>query len=95
MWVKPMAVSLHALQITLSDEDFELLQVFAGEQGISDLTDAVGPLLHEYIRVVDALWDEKLARPNPALDALITQVEAEISAGLTEDFDFDDDFIEE
>lgn len=86
-----MAVSTHTMMIVLSDEDRELLQLFASEQGIDDLAHAVGPLLHEYMNAIDAIWDEKLSRPSAKLDALMAQVQADADAGLTEDLIFDDD----
>jgi len=76
-----MAVSTQAMMIVLTDEERDLLQEFAQEQGISDIAYAVGALLHENQRLIDELWDEKLARPNPALDALIAEAQADAAAG--------------
>lgn len=80
-----MLVSTQSVTISLSDEEYSLLETFAREQGISDIANAVGPLLREYVKTLDALWDEKLARPNPGLDALIAESKELAAAGLTLD----------
>lgn len=84
-----MAISTRSLVISLSDEQRDILQTFADEQGIEDISDAVGTLLEEYVRVVDALWDEKLAHSGDLLDKLAAEAQAEADAGLTIDLDPD------
>ncbi len=86
-----MAISNYAVTVTLSEEDRELLEAFAAEQGIEDSAEAFRALLHEYVALSDALWDDKFARSGDVLDRLSAQVAEEIAAGLTEDFDPDDD----
>ncbi len=84
-----MAVSNYAVTVALSDEDRELLEAFADEHGIDDLGEALRTLLHEYIAVSDALWEEQFAHSGEALDRLAAQVEEEIAAGRVEIFDPD------
>ncbi|MDZ4767990.1 MAG: hypothetical protein SGJ24_02590 [Chloroflexota bacterium] len=68
------------MMFVLSDEERDLLQDFADEHGIDDVRLAVGILLREYIQVMDALWEIKLAQPNTTLDALIAQVDRDAQA---------------
>ena len=86
-----MVISDYSITVTLSEADRELLQAFADEHAIDDPAEAIRLLLHEYVAISDALWDEKFAHSGDALDQLSAQVDAEIAAGLTEDFDPDAD----
>ena len=86
-----MAISSYSVTMTLSEADWLLLEAFAAEQGISDPAEAVRALLHEYVALSDALWDEKFAHSGDLLDRLSAEVGEEIAAGLTEDFDPDTD----
>ncbi|MEP7293194.1 MAG: hypothetical protein ABI835_15530, partial [Chloroflexota bacterium] len=88
-----MVISDYSIILTLSEADRELLEAFADEHEIDDPADAIRLLLHEYVALSDALWDEKFAHSGEALDRLSRQVDAEIAAGLTEDFDPDADEI--
>lgn len=76
-----MAISNYAVTVTLSEEDRELLEAFAAEQGIEDSAEAFRALLHEYVALSDALWDDKFARSGDVLDRLSAQVAEEIAAG--------------
>jgi hypothetical protein len=86
-----MAISNYSITVTLSEEDREILEMFADEHAIDDPAEALRALLHEYVSLSDALWDEKFARSGDVLDRLSAEVDAEIAAGLTEDFDPDND----
>ncbi|MCK6579622.1 MAG: hypothetical protein L6Q98_16130 [Anaerolineae bacterium] len=79
-----MAVSTHTMMIMLSDDERDLLQAFASEQGIADPANAVGQLLREYARAIDMIWELKLSQNNGALDDLLKQVRADSAAGLTD-----------
>ncbi len=79
-----MAISNYSVTVTLSE-------TFAAEQGISDPAEAFRALLHEYVALSDALWDEKFAHSGDRLDRLAAQVDEQIAAGLVEDFDPDYD----
>ena len=86
-----MVISDYSITVTLSEADRELLEAFADEHDINDPAEALRALLHEYVALSDALWDEKFAHSSDKLDKLSQQVDAEIAAGLTEDFDPDAD----
>ena len=86
-----MVISDYSITVTLSEADRELLEAFADEHEIDDPAEALRVLLHEYAALSDALWDEKFAHSGDALDRLSAQVDAQIAAGLTEDFDPDTD----
>lgn len=82
-----MAISNYSITVTLSEEDRELLEMFAAEKGIDDPAEALRALLHEFVTLSDALWDEKFAHSGDVLDRLAAEADAEIAAGMTEDFD--------
>lgn len=86
-----MVISDYSITITLSEADRELLEAFADEHEIDEPAEAIRLLLHEYVALSDALWDEKFAHSGDKLDKLSQQVDTEIAAGLTEDFDPDAD----
>ena len=69
-----MAVSNYAITVTLSQQERELLEAFADEHELDDLGDAFRALLHEYVTLSDALWDEKFAHSGDVLDRLEGQV---------------------
>ena len=77
----------HIITATLTDEERNLLEAFAAEQGIEDLKDAIPALLHELVRLHDALWDAQFAQSTAPLDAMAREALDEHHAGLTEDFD--------
>lgn len=78
----------YLVTIALSKADRELLEAFADEHEIDDPAEALRVLLHKYVALSDALWDEKFAHSGDALDRLSAQVDAQIAVyfGLTEDF---------
>ncbi len=80
-------VRQHTYTVSFSDKELDLLEVFAAEQGIDDLSEAIPALLHELVRLNDALWDTKLSEENTAVDKLAREALEEHQAGLTEDFD--------
>lgn len=86
-----MAISNYTITVTLSEEEREFLEAFADEHSIDDPVEAFRALLHEYIVLSDALWDEKFAHSGEVLDRLSAEINAEIAAGLTEDFDPDEE----
>lgn len=88
-----MVISDYSITVTLSEADRELLEAFADEHDINDPAEALRALLHDYVALSDALWDEKFAHSGDKLDKLSEQVDAEIAAGLTEEFDPDADEI--
>jgi hypothetical protein len=51
----------------------------------------IRPISAEEIAAVNALWDEKFARSQDILEVMTRQATTEYEAGLTEDFDSDDD----
>jgi predicted transcriptional regulator len=86
-----MAIANFAVTVKLSQEERELLEAFADEHELDDLGDAFRALLHEYISMSDALWDEKFARSGDLLDRLAAQVKRDVAEGRVEDFDPDND----
>ena len=81
----------HVLTITtaLTDEERDLLEAFTAEQGIEDLKDAIPAMLHELVRLHDALWDMQLKELPPALIEMGKKALEDYHAGLTEEFDTD------
>ncbi len=86
-----MAISNYSVTVALSEADRDLLEAFAAEHEIDDPAEALRALLHEYGALSDALWDEKFAHSGDLLDRLSAAVDQQIAAGLTEDFDPDND----
>ena len=66
-------VNRHTITVTLTDEERDLLEAFAAEQGIEDLSAAVPAMLHELVRLHDQLWDAQFAQSTAPLDALARQ----------------------
>lgn len=79
----------HVVTATFTDEEYELLEVFAAEQGIENLSDAVPAMLHELIRLHDALWDAQFAISTEPLDEMARKALEDDEAGLTEEFGTD------
>ena len=71
----------------LSDEELELLETFAAEQGIEDVGLAIPAMIHELVRLHDQLWDAQFARSTAPLDKKAKEALEADRAGLTEDFD--------
>jgi hypothetical protein len=75
------------LTTTLTDEEYDLLEAFAAEQGIEDLERAIPAMIHELVRLHDQLWDAQFAQSTVPLDALGQEALDDDRAGLTEDLD--------
>ncbi len=76
-----------SITVTFTEDEWDLLEAFAAEQGIDDLSAAVPAMLHELVRLHDELWDAQFAQSTAPLDDLARQALDEYHAGLTEDFD--------
>ena len=83
-----LVVGSGVAHIYLTDEQHNLLESFAAEQGIKDLADALPAMIHELVRLHDELWDKQFAASEHVLERLNNETLAEYHAGLTEDFDF-------
>jgi hypothetical protein len=77
------------MSVALTDEEHELLEAFAAEQGIEDLTVAIPAMIRELVRLHDALWEAQFARSTAPLDKMAKEALDEHRAGLTEDLDTD------
>ena len=82
-----IAVHEHQLTVTLTDEQYELLEAFAAEKGIDDLALALPDVLLEMVHLSDQLWDALFARSTAPLDEMARQALKEHRAGLTKDLD--------
>ena len=89
MATQKVAVHQNTITATLTDEERDLLEAFAAEQGIDDLSDAIPALLHELVRLHDQLWDAQLAELPPALVEMGEAALEAYDAGQTEEFDSD------
>ena len=67
MAAQKVAAHQNTITAALTDEERDLLEAFAAEQGINNLSDAIPALLHELVRLHDQLWDAQLAELPPAL----------------------------
>ncbi len=76
-----------SLTVKLTDEERDLLEAFMAEQAISELNDTLPALLHEVMRLHDALWDEQFKAVPPALVEMGRKALEDYEAGLTEEFD--------
>lgn len=82
--------AVNTLTVTLTNEERELLEAFAAEQGIDELSDAVPAMIHELVHLHDKLWDAQFAQSTAPLDTLAREAVEADRKGLTEDFDADD-----
>jgi Arc/MetJ-type ribon-helix-helix transcriptional regulator len=82
---------METITLTLTEEEAALIQELARERGLENAAEVVHALLREMIEASDRLWDEKFANSQDVLDALADEAHAEYIAGLTEDFDPDND----
>jgi hypothetical protein len=78
---------LSMIKVTFTDEERELLEAFAAEQGIEDLSAAIPALVHEIVRLHDQLWDKQLKTLPAALAAKGNAALEAYKAGLTEQFE--------
>ena len=85
MAIQKTAVHEHQLTVTLTDEQYELLEAFAAEKGIDDLSIALPNVLPELVHLSDQLWDALFARSTEPLDEMGQEAIKEHRAGLTED----------
>lgn len=79
------------LTVRLTAEEREILEEFAEEQQITDPAEVFRAMLHELSRLHDALWDAQFAGSPEVLKKLAQEARAETEAGLTEDFDPDNE----
>lgn len=89
MAAQKLATDQHTIMATFTDEEHDLLEAFAAEQGIEDLSAAIPALLHELVRLHDQLWDAHLTT---LPEALVTKGNAALKAyegGQTEELDTD------
>ncbi len=75
----------HQLTVTLTDEQYELLQEFADEQGIEDLRLALPAMIHALNDMSEQLWNSQFARSPELLKKMAQKALDEHQAGLTED----------
>jgi hypothetical protein len=83
--------AFHTITLTLTEEEEALITTLARERGLDAPADVLRALLHDAVEIYDALWDKTFAESQDVLDALADEAHAEYLAGLTEDFDPDND----
>ncbi len=81
----------HTITLILSEEEEALVTALAQERGLTAPADVLRALLHDAVEIYDALWDKTFADSQDVLDQLADEAHAEYTAGLTEDFDPDND----
>lgn len=86
-----MNPSPKTITLTLTEEEAALVETLARERGLDEPTDVLHALLHDVVEMYDALWDKTFAESQDVLERLADEAHAEYLAGLTEDFDPDDD----
>ena len=91
MATQKTAIHDNIITMHLTNEERDLLEMFAAEQGIKDLAHAIPAMIHELARLHDELWDKQFAASEDILDQLAEETLAQYQAGLTEDFDPDND----
>lgn len=86
-----VAQPLHEYQITvtLTEEEYALLQAFAAEQGITELEHALPAVLHDRVSLHDRLWDAQFADSQDLLSELAAEAHTDYLAGNTEELDLD------
>jgi hypothetical protein len=82
---------MQEIRFTLTEEDATLVAALAQEQGVSAPADVLRTLLHNAAEIYDVLWDKTFAESQDLLDKLADEAHDEFLAGLTEDFDPDND----
>ncbi|MBA3867538.1 MAG: hypothetical protein H0X30_00135 [Anaerolineae bacterium] len=85
MAIQKTAVHEHQLTVTLTEEEYELLQEFADEQDIEDLRLALPAMIHALNQMSEQLWDSQFARSPELLTKMAQKALDEHQAGLTED----------
>jgi hypothetical protein len=86
-----MNPSPKTITVTLTEEEAALVEALARERGFSEPTEVLHALLHDVVEIYDALWDKTFAESQDLLERLADEAHAEYLAGLTEDFDPDED----
>jgi hypothetical protein len=76
------AIHDNTLMVHLTDEEHTLLELFAAEQGIKDLAQAIHAMIHELVRLHDELWDKQFAASEDVLNQLSQCFLAQYRAGL-------------
>ena len=87
MALPKQATNQNKITVFLSDEEQELLEAFAAEQGIENLEQAIRAMIHELVRVHDQLWDAQFALSTEPFNKMAKEALEEHRAGLTEDLD--------
>jgi hypothetical protein len=85
MATQKAALHEHEITVRLSDEEYELLQAFADEKGIADLSLVIPKMIHELVELSDRLWDAQFARSPELLKKMAQEALDEHHARLTED----------
>lgn len=62
-----MSEPTHQITVILTAEQYELLEMFAAEMGIEDLSAALPQTLTELVKVYDQLWDMLFAKSTAPL----------------------------
>ncbi|MEO8611908.1 MAG: hypothetical protein ABI690_28680 [Chloroflexota bacterium] len=83
--------TFHTITLTLTEEEEILVATLARERGLNAPADVLRALIHDAADIYDALWDKTFADSQDLLDSLADEAHAEYLAGLTEDFDPDND----
>lgn len=86
-----MSVSSQTITITLTADEYAIVEQLAQEQGLDNVEEALHSLIHDAEMLYDALWDKTFADTSDALEQWVAEVRAEHHAGLTEEFDPDND----
>lgn len=87
MALPKQATNRNKITVFLSDEEQELLEAFAAEQGIETLEQAIPAMIHELVRLHDQLWDAEFAQSAEQFNKMAREAQEEERAGLTEDLD--------
>ncbi|MCC7446275.1 MAG: hypothetical protein IT324_02610 [Anaerolineae bacterium] len=83
---------MDAIQLTGWINDKGELEIdLPSELPVGEVRVTIEPISAEEIAADEALWDEQFARSQDALARMSEQAHAEYLAGLTEDFDPDND----
>ncbi|MEO8610128.1 MAG: hypothetical protein ABI690_19695 [Chloroflexota bacterium] len=87
MALPKQATNRNKITVFLSDEEQELLEAFAAEQGIETLEQAIPAMIRELVRLHDQLWDAEFAQSAEQFNKMAREAQEEERAGLTEDLD--------
>ena len=83
MATQKAAVRHKRITTTLTDEEYDLLEAFAAEQGIEDVGDAIPAMIHELVSLHDQLWDAQFAQSTAPLDKLAQEaLDLEVSRSI-------------